>query len=59
MQDRTTSPDMLAAITRQIPLRRGSVADECVGTFLFLASDALSGDVTGQVIEVNGGLAMP
>ncbi len=50
---------MLAAITRQIPLRRGSVADECVGTFLFLASDALSGYVTGQVIEVNGGLAMP
>lgn len=59
MQDRTTPPDMLAAITRQIPLQRVGAADDCVGTFLFLASDALSGYLTGQVIEVNGGLAMP
>jgi 3-oxoacyl-[acyl-carrier protein] reductase len=29
------------------------------GTLLYLASDALSGYVTGQVIEVNGGQYMP
>jgi 3-oxoacyl-[acyl-carrier protein] reductase len=29
--------------------------DDLVGTFLYLASPGLSGYVTGQVIEVNGG----
>jgi 3-oxoacyl-[acyl-carrier protein] reductase len=33
--------------------------DECVGAFLYLASEQLSGYVTGQVIEVNGGQYMP
>jgi 3-oxoacyl-[acyl-carrier protein] reductase len=59
MQDRTTPPDMLAAVTRQIPMLRVGEPDECVGTFLYLCSGNLSGYVTGQVIEVNGGLAMP
>jgi 3-oxoacyl-[acyl-carrier protein] reductase len=30
-----------------------------VGAYLFLASGRMSGFVTGQVIEVNGGLLMP
>jgi len=38
--------------------RLGS-ARECAGTLLYLASDRLSGYVTGQVIEVNGGQYMP
>ena len=38
--------------------RLGS-ADECAGTFVYLASDEASGYVTGQVIEVNGGQYMP
>jgi 3-oxoacyl-[acyl-carrier protein] reductase len=59
MQDRTTPPDMLEAIRQQIPLRRIGAADECVGAFLWLCSDRLSGYVTGQVIEINGGLLMP
>ncbi len=50
---------MLETIRRQIPLGRGVAAKECVGTFLWLCSDAMSGYVTGQVIEVNGGLLMP
>ena len=33
-------------------------AQDCAGTFLYLASDAASGYVTGQVIEVNGGQLM-
>ena len=59
MQDRTTPPDMLAAIAAQIPQKRIGAAEDAVGAFLYLASDALSGYVTGQVIEVNGGLLMP
>jgi len=38
---------------------RFATAEECVGTVLFLATDALSSYVTGQVIEVNGGQLMP
>ena len=59
MQDRTTPPDMLEAIRKQVPLGRIGAADECVGAFLFLCSEQLSGYLTGQVIEVNGGLLMP
>jgi 3-oxoacyl-[acyl-carrier protein] reductase len=33
--------------------------EECVGAYLYLASGELSSFVTGQVIEVNGGLHMP
>ena len=39
--------------------RDTGTAEDCVGAYLFLASDALSGYVTGQVIEVNGGQLMP
>ena len=42
-----------------IPMGRFATAEECVGTVLFLATDALSSYVTGQVIEVNGGQLMP
>jgi 3-oxoacyl-[acyl-carrier protein] reductase len=31
----------------------------CVGAFLYLASAEQSGYVTGQVLEVNGGILMP
>jgi 3-oxoacyl-[acyl-carrier protein] reductase len=59
MQDRTSPTAMLDALRQQIPLRRIGAADEAVGAFLYLCSDALSSYVTGQVIEVNGGLLMP
>jgi 3-oxoacyl-[acyl-carrier protein] reductase len=38
---------------------RLGTAEECAGAFLFLASGALSGFITGQIIEVNGGQLMP
>lgn len=41
-----------------IPLQRLGEAVDCVGTALYLACDNLSGYVTGQVIEVNGGQLM-
>jgi 3-oxoacyl-[acyl-carrier protein] reductase len=47
------------ASIRLTPLRRLGTVEECVGAYLFLASGALSGFITGQVLEVNGGLQMP
>jgi 3-oxoacyl-[acyl-carrier protein] reductase len=41
-----------------IPMQRLGEASDCVGTVLYLASERLSGYVTGQVIEVNGGQLM-
>ena len=59
MQDRTTPPEMLDTIRRQIPLGRIGAANDAVGAFLWLCSEPMSGYVTGQVLEVNGGLLMP
>jgi 3-oxoacyl-[acyl-carrier protein] reductase len=56
--DRYSNAEQLEAMRLTIPMQRIGVPDECVGTFLYLASDALSGYVTGQVIEVNGGQYM-
>ena len=38
---------------------RVGVAEDCVGAFLFLASDEMSGYVTGNIVHVNGGMLMP
>ena len=57
--ERYTSPEQLEAQRRSIPMGRVGSAEDCVGAFLFLASEALSGYVTGQIIEVNGGQLMP
>ena len=34
-------------------------AQDCVGAFLFLASNELSGYITGNIVRVNGGMYMP
>jgi 3-oxoacyl-[acyl-carrier protein] reductase len=57
--DRYSTAEQLKAMQATVPMNRLGSADECAGTFLYLASDALSGYVTGQVIEVNGGQLMP
>ena len=57
--ERYSTAAQLAAMQATIPMARLGAADECAGTFLYLASDAMSGYVTGQVIEVNGGQYMP
>jgi 3-oxoacyl-[acyl-carrier protein] reductase len=59
MQDRVTTQEQLRSTATQIPMRRVGEPDDCTGAFLYLCSDKLSGYVTGQVIEVNGGLLMP
>lgn len=43
----------------QIPMQRLGTAEDCVGAYIFLAADAMSGYITGQIIDVNGGQLMP
>jgi 3-oxoacyl-[acyl-carrier protein] reductase len=57
--ERFTKPEQMQATIATIPMGRAGTPEECVGAFFFLASDALSGYVTGQIIEVNGGQLMP
>ena len=54
-----TSKDRLESVRLTIPLRRLGTAEDCAGACLFLASSAMSGYVTGQIIDVNGGRLMP
>lgn len=58
LHQRHTSDQQMAALAQTIPMGVGQPRD-CDGAFLFLASAALSGYLTGQVIEVNGGQLMP
>jgi 3-oxoacyl-[acyl-carrier protein] reductase len=53
--DRYTEPADLEIAVRAVPMGRIGQAEEYVGPALFLASDDLSGYVTGQVLAVNGG----
>jgi 3-oxoacyl-[acyl-carrier protein] reductase len=56
---RSSTEEQLEGARKTIPMGRlGSPAD-CVGAYLFLADEVLSGYITGQVIEVNGGQLMP
>lgn len=57
--DRHSTPEQMEAMTRGIPMGRPGTSEDCVGAYLYLASDRLSGYVTGQVVEVNGGSLMP
>ncbi|MEO8848175.1 MAG: SDR family oxidoreductase [Casimicrobiaceae bacterium] len=57
--ERYSTPEMLVAMQASVPMNRIGKPDECAGTLLYLASDQMSGYVTGQVIEVNGGQLMP
>lgn len=57
--ERYSTAEQLAAAQATVPLGRLGTPAECVGAYLFLASAALSGYVTGQIIEVNGGQLMP
>ncbi len=57
--DRFSDEAKREAARKSIPMQRLGLAQDCAGTFLYLASDAASGYVTGQVIEVNGGQLMP
>jgi 3-oxoacyl-[acyl-carrier protein] reductase len=57
--DRFSTPQLLESFKAAIPMARIGEPDDCVGAFLYLASPQLSGYVTGQILEVNGGQYMP
>lgn len=57
--DKFSTPEQLEAMRLSIPMARLGTADECVGAFIYLASEKLASYVTGQIIEVNGGQYMP
>ena len=57
--ERYSTPAMLEGFKASIPMNRLGAPEECSGAFLYPASDALSGFVTGQILEVNGGQVMP
>ncbi|WP_432943954.1 SDR family NAD(P)-dependent oxidoreductase [Kribbella sp. CA-253562] len=57
--DRHTGEQQLKTMLATIPMGRTGTPHECVGTILYLASDAMSSYVTGQIVEVNGGQLMP
>ena len=53
-----TPPERLEAMKNAAPLGRIGEARDCTGAFLFLASNDLSGYITGTIIHVNGGMYM-
>jgi 3-oxoacyl-[acyl-carrier protein] reductase len=57
--DRHTADEQMDAMVSGIPMGRAGRPEECVGAVLFLSSPAMSGYVTGQVLEVNGGQLTP
>lgn len=56
--ERYSTPEQIEAMRRTVPMERVGTPQDNVGVFLFLASPAMSGYITGQTIEVNGGQYM-
>ena len=54
-----TPPERMEAMRKSVYLGRLGTPGDCVGAFLFLASQQLSGYITGQNIHVNCGQVMP
>ena len=57
--DRYSTETQMKGMVATIPQGRAGTADDCIGAYLFLSSELLSGYIAGQVIEVNGGQLMP
>ncbi|GAA3087994.1 SDR family oxidoreductase [Pseudonocardia yunnanensis] len=57
--ERHTSDAQMKGMLSGVPMGRAGRPDECAGAVLFLASPAMSGYITGQVIEINGGQLTP
>lgn len=55
-RDVLADPDFPKRITRTMPLRKLGAAEDVARTVVSLASDRISGHVTGQVVTVAGGM---
>lgn len=53
--ERYSSREKLEATKNSIPLKRLGTPQDCAPSYLFLSSSELSGYITGQIIEINGG----
>lgn len=57
--ERYSTAEQMQAALNAIPQGRHGTPEDCVGVYLFLASNLLSPYIIGQEIEVNGGQLMP
>jgi 3-oxoacyl-[acyl-carrier protein] reductase len=58
IHEKKTSPADYKKLIERIPLSREGKPQDCAGAVLLLASDEGS-YITGQIIEINGGMQMP
>jgi len=58
IHEKGTSPDDYKKLMERIPLGRDGKPEDCTGAVLLLASNDGS-YITGQIIEINGGMQMP
>jgi 3-oxoacyl-[acyl-carrier protein] reductase len=58
IHEEKTKPEDYKKLVERIPLGRGGTPDDCVGALLVLVAPEGS-YITGQIIEINGGLQMP
>ena len=58
IHQRGTPPAEYRKLIERVPLGRDGTPDDCVGAVLLLAS-ACGSYITGQTIEINGGMQMP
>lgn len=54
-----TPPERMKAMLATVPMGRLGVSEDCVGPLVFLASQNMSGYITGQILHLNGGQMMP
>ncbi len=57
-RDSMFTADQLAQIAKALPLKKIGRPEDVAGAVLFLASGAVAGHVTGQVLSVSGGYSM-
>ena len=57
--ERYSDAAAMEAMRKTVPMGRVGTPEDCVGAYLFLASESLSGYIIGQIVEVNGGQLMP
>ena len=58
LHEQFTAPDEYQRLIERIPLGRDGLPEDCVGSVLLFVSEAGS-FITGQILEINGGMAMP